>query len=170
MKPTLLNNLDFVVSIASADPSSKPSQRGGPAPLRELVCKIVTSDDGGGAHPGWVAAAFAVGGGARISLVQWLRQTGGERSWCCPLRCRCWTWDASGRVALAPRGNALLHSLCPAGPASPAGPYQLDKGVWYPTWERVLCLPPRLPFKRDFGDFYSFRPNYFPLFPAETIF
>ena len=101
-------------------PQQKPSPGGGPAPRSELKCKIVTSDGRGGARPGWVAAALAPGGGARISLVQWLRQTGGEKSGCCPLRCRCWTWDASGPAA---PGNALSHSLCPAGPSSLAGPY-----------------------------------------------
>lgn len=104
-------------------PQQKPSPGGGPAPPSELKCKIVTSDGRGGARPGWVAAALAPGGGARISLVQWLRQTGGEKSGCCPLRCRCWTWDASGPAAPSAPGNALSHPLCPAGPSSLAGPY-----------------------------------------------
>lgn len=65
----------------------------------------------GGALPGWVAAALARGGGARISLVQWLRQTGGEKSGCCPRRCRCWTWGA-GRHAVPLLQATPSRTLC----------------------------------------------------------
>lgn len=116
-----------------------------------------------------MAAAPVWGGGAGISPVQRLSLTGGERAGAvrgAVVR----SPGPDGQAAPAPRGNALLHPLRPAGPACPAGPGRLDKGVWCRTWERVLRLPPGRPFRRDFGDFCSSTPNYFHLFTAKTIF
>ncbi|CAD7681141.1 unnamed protein product [Nyctereutes procyonoides] len=67
-------------------------------------------------------------------------------------------------------GDALPAPSLPRGPAAPPGPQQLDKGVWTGAQGPVPCVPPGCPFKRDFGDSCSFRPNSSPLYPAETIF
>lgn len=169
MMPALILRLDSVASTASADPSRSPIQGAAPHLPRS-----------------WNAKSLRQMAGAGRARVEWqpplLREEARESAWFSD-------WDKLvGRGAgavhravgaepgtpadrLLPRLQATPSpTLRAAGPSSLAGPYQLDKGVWYRTWERVLRLPPGRPFRRDFGDFYSFRPNYFPLFPTKIIF
>lgn len=62
----------------------KPSHGAAPHLLESWYAKQLRQMWGRGT-PGLTSSpALAEGGGARISLVQRLRQTGRERSWCCP--------------------------------------------------------------------------------------
>lgn len=167
--PTPILSLDSVASTASADRSRSPVQGAAPHLPGSWDAKSLRQMVGRGA-PGLSGSSPRSGRRREnqpgsVTETNWRRE---ERvlSTALPVlnlgrgKTRC----------PAPPGDALSHPLCPAGPSSPAGPYRLDKGVWYRTWERVLRSPPGRPFRRDFGDFYSFRPNYFHLFQAKTIF
>lgn len=149
----------------------KPSQGAAPHLLESWYANQLRQMWGRGT-PGLTGSlALAEGGGARISLVQWLRQTGRERSWCCPqcvgaepgVRADC----LLGHLEATPTGN-----LCAlVGPASPVGPNLTWQRSATRTWERLLCLQPGRPLRRDFGDFCSFCSKYFDfVFQPKTIF
>lgn len=82
------SNADFKPGSGPLDSGDwtqqKPSQGAAPHLLGSWYAKQLRQMWGRGA-PGLTGSlALAKGGGARIILVQWLRQTGREQSWCCP--------------------------------------------------------------------------------------
>lgn len=101
---------------------AEAQSRGGAPGLQNWNAKSLRPDGRAGRAPSWVAAALAPGGGARISLVQWLRQTGG-RERCCPAAVGAEPGTQADPAAPSAPGNALSTLCALTGPSSLAGPY-----------------------------------------------
>lgn len=165
MMPTLIISLDSV-SIVSADPNKSPVKGAAPHLSGSWYAKQLRQRWGVG-RPCLSGSSSCLGrrrenqpGSVTETNCRWA-----ELVLSTVLNLGRWRTGCSS----ISRQRPLAPSV-PRGTASPAGLYQLDKGVRYRTWERVLCLPPGRPFRRDFGDFYSCKPNYLHLFSAKKIF
>lgn len=146
---------------------AEAQRRGRQRTSRERLCKTVASD-----------------GGAGRTRVEWQQPLIGrrrenqpgsvtEKNWrwaerVLSTRGRCWTWGISGPV---------FPYLETTPSSTPCALTTLFTCWTLSTWQRSVVsdvgkspLPPGRPFRRDFGNFYSFRPNYLHLFPAKLIF
>nr|XP_025863893.1 uncharacterized protein LOC112926950 [Vulpes vulpes] len=170
--PCLQDKVELLQRLPAAAPGAgkfvpKPRGSGGTLGGSPALCGRGPGPGSGSGRPGAPApqgCGASIAGGARTSRVQRRRHAGGERS--CPRA----AGAEPGPRPPGPSRRRPPRPALPRGPAAPPGPQQLDKGVWTGARGPVPCEPPGRPFKRDFGDSCSFRPNSSPLYPAETIF